>query len=296
MKYKFKKLYKSLVYHDWEIAFSDNSLEGIVKGEELKVHVMKHPYHDRWFADPFILDVTDTDFILLVEVVEDKSKKGMIAKLIVDKATYVLKSMKTVLELPTHLSFPVIVREGERILVYPESGASGKLLMYEYNPIDDSMKPLYSIMDQYLADAVITDIFGRKLMFATLKGEENGQNLTVFETDEQNVWKSHSILHFGDNIARMAGEFFKIGDKIYRPAQESNTIYGHGMVIQEMSLDGDKWNVKEIRRITSPSKRYDQATHTLNSYKGHVVIDVKGYRHYFIGKFLVGLKNIISGR
>lgn len=286
------KLYKSLVYHDWEIAFPENSLEGIVKGEDLKVHVMKHPYHDRWFADPFILDVTETEIILLVEVVEDKTQKGVIAKLVVDKSTYTMKSLKTILELPTHLSFPVIVRDSKRILVYPESGASGKLMIYEYNPNDESLKPLYSIMDQYLADAIITDVFGKKLMFATLKGEENGQNLTIYESVATDKWKLHSTIHFGDNIARMAGEFFKVGNKIYRPAQESNTIYGHGMVIQEMSMNGNKWDVKEIRRITSPSKRYDQATHTLNYYKGQTVIDVKGYRHYYIGKFIIGLKNL----
>lgn len=288
-----KKIYKSLVYHDWEIAFPENTLEGVVKGEPLKVHIMKHTYHDRWFADPFILDVTDSEIILLVEVVEDRTQKGVIAKLNVDKSSYTLRSLKTILELPTHLSFPVIIRDGSRILVYPESGASGRLMMYEYNPSDDSMKPLYLVMDQYLADAIMTDIFGKKLMFATLKGEENGQDLTVYESNGSNGWKRHSILHFEEKIARMAGEFFKLDNKIYRPAQESNTIYGHGIVIQEMSLDGDKWNIKEVRRITSPSSRYDQATHTLNSYKGLVVIDVKGYRHYLIGKVLVGIKKLI---
>ena len=92
---------------------------------------MKHSYRDRWFADPFILDVNDSEIILLAEEVEDKMQQGVISKLVIDRASYVLKSKKTILELPTHLSFPVIMREGNKILVYPESGASGKLTMYE---------------------------------------------------------------------------------------------------------------------------------------------------------------------
>ena len=73
-----KKIYKSLVYHDWEIAFPDNTLESIVRGDAFKVHLMKHSYRDRWFADPFILDVNDSEIILLAEEVEDKMQKGVI--------------------------------------------------------------------------------------------------------------------------------------------------------------------------------------------------------------------------
>jgi hypothetical protein len=51
----------------YNIGFVDGSLESIIAGEPMKVNWMKHSYKDRWFADPFILDVTDDEIIVLVE-------------------------------------------------------------------------------------------------------------------------------------------------------------------------------------------------------------------------------------
>ena len=44
-----------------------------------------------------------------------------------------IKSKKIILELPTHLSFPCILREAGNIYIYPESAYSGKLDVYEYD-------------------------------------------------------------------------------------------------------------------------------------------------------------------
>ncbi len=51
----------------YNIGFVDGNLESIIEGEPIKVNWMKHSYKDRWFADPFILDVTDNEIIVLVE-------------------------------------------------------------------------------------------------------------------------------------------------------------------------------------------------------------------------------------
>ena len=291
------KKYKHLTYTDWRIAFAENSLESIVKGEDIKLHIMTYEFNDRWFADPFILDVTDSEIIVLAEVVSDDTRRGRIAKLIVDRKTYHLKEMKYILELKTHLSFPVIVREGSKILVYPENGESGALNLYEMDTKTDMLVNPKVIMPQFFADAIITDIFGDRYMFVTEKPDVNGSELHIYKFDAtKKTFVLDSIVTFNDKIARMAGEFFKIRDKIYRPAQECNGEYGHGMVIQEVTHNDGKWEFKEVRRMTSPLKRWSMCFHTLNSYKGVVVTDVKGYRHYNTGRMLKGIKDFISGK
>ena len=40
----------------WTIGFVENSIEGIIKGEKLKVNWVECNYKDRWYADPFVLD------------------------------------------------------------------------------------------------------------------------------------------------------------------------------------------------------------------------------------------------
>ena len=51
----------------WNIGFIQNSLDNILQGEDIRVQWVEHDYKNSWFADPFILDVTDTDIIVLVE-------------------------------------------------------------------------------------------------------------------------------------------------------------------------------------------------------------------------------------
>ena len=79
------KFYKDIVGAGiWNIGFIENTIDGILNGEELLIRPIKHPFKDRWFADPFILDYNDNQIILLVEDLLIKEDKGRISKLIID--------------------------------------------------------------------------------------------------------------------------------------------------------------------------------------------------------------------
>ncbi len=291
--------YKKITCTDWQIAFAENTLEDIVQGASLKLHVMKHNYKDRWFADPFVLDVTDSEILLLAECVTDDTKRGRIVLLTVDRKAYALKKMQYVLDLPTHLSFPVIVRKKDHIYVYPENGEAGTLDLYEFDIENKAFIHKETIMRRALGDAIITEEFGDSLLFATEDPDMNGRSLSIYKRKEQSWILDQKVL-FEDNVARMAGDFFRVGSKIYRPAQECNESYGHGLVIQQVTppleSDDKMWHFKEIRRMVSPLKRYPLCLHTLNSYKDVIVMDVKGYRYAFWGWGLQRLKSLLMGR
>ena len=102
-----RKIYKELTSVHWEIGFLDNTLEGIVNGEELKLTLVTHNYPNSWFADPFILEVTDDIIIVLVEEVTKKIRKGRITKLVIDRRTNHVVEKKIILERSGHLSFPI---------------------------------------------------------------------------------------------------------------------------------------------------------------------------------------------
>ena len=52
----------------YNIGFIDGDLKDIIEGKlPIEVNWLNHPYRDRWFADPFILDVTDNEIWVLVE-------------------------------------------------------------------------------------------------------------------------------------------------------------------------------------------------------------------------------------
>lgn len=266
----------------YNIAFIDETREEITKGKELHYQFMKHNKRN-WFADPFILDVTDSHIILLVEEYDYKRWKGHISQLIIDKATKVLLDVKPLLVLDTHLSYPAIIREKSNVYVYPESAASGALKGYVYT--EDELIEQDTILEGSFADATITHFFGDRYLFCTRLSECSGCNLTIYHETEPGKWLFHQTVHFPENIARMAGDFFKIGNTVYRPAQDCNECYGHGTVIQKVEFIEGKFVFSEVTRYNSPDRRMNHGIHTLNSYKGITVVDMEGYEWPILAKF-----------
>ncbi len=117
--------------YKWDIGIASKEEGHSYDNEKWDFHIVKAP-KDRWFADPFLLDVTDEEIIILAEEYEHKLAKGRLAKLIIDKKSYKLKSYKIILELPTHLSFPIYYRKDDKIYIYPENSESGKCTLYLY--------------------------------------------------------------------------------------------------------------------------------------------------------------------
>lgn len=284
-----KRIYKELTSLHWEIGFLDNTLEGIVNGDELKFALVTHDYPNSWFADPFILSVTDERIVVLVEEVTKENPKGRITKLVIDRSRNHVVEKKIILERPGHLSFPIIYRKDNKIYIYPENSADVTLNIYEYNPQDDSMTLVRELSDRPLTDAVITELFGKPQLFTTEACRANGFQLDQYgwDTEKQKfVFETSST--FPEHIARMAGYFFEANGRVYRPAQESNSNYGHGISLQETIYKDGKWEFKEIRRMTSPYPKLKQSFHTLNSHNGVIVVDVLGQRHPFANS-VIGL-------
>lgn len=284
---------RKYVYNNhWTLGFSEDNLEEIVNGIQPTFHWMKNPYNNRWFADPFILDVTDEYIWVLVEEYYDPIKRGRISKLTVNRRNYQLEKIDVVLELPTHLSFPVIKRIGGDIFIYPENGASNQLNLYKYNPFTNECKKERTLAKGYLADAIITDLFGKELMFTTIVPNHNGKELLVY-TEEDGQYKEKREIRFESNIARNAGDWFLLNNKVYRPCQDCNERYGGAVILQEVLKSDDCFSFHEINTINAAYKSYQLGCHTFNHYKGLIVIDVNGYRRPFLAKTVGVIMRIV---
>lgn len=267
----------------WTIGFFDLNFADLLSGKEPQIHWLKHNYRNRWFADPFILDVTNDKLIVLVEEYYDPIRRGRISKLIIDKKTYRLEKLDVVLELSTHLSFPAILRRGGKIYIYPENSQSSALTLYEYNPKDNSCMPVTEMCRLPLADAILTDLFGGEKLIATKVPNQNGDELIIYRTLD-NAVSEEQVYKFNSNIARNAGDWIKYNDIVYRPAQDCNRRYGGAVIIQKV-IDTDKGLVFEnVIRLEKKYKFYDLGCHTFNTFKNMAVIDVNGYRRPFLAK------------
>lgn len=266
-----RKFLRKYVYQDWNIGIADIADDL----SPINIQWMKHNYKDRWFADPFILEETDDSYVILAEECMHEQQKGRLARLTVDKKECRLIKNETILELPTHLSFPNIIRIGNDVMVYPENAGGGNTKIYKYGA---SLKYQGVLSRLPLADAVIAKFADSYYIFATIGENCNGNLLQVYKSQKPlGDYTAFSEIQFPDNIARRAGNLFEFNNSLISPAQVCNKAYGEGVSLQRVELNNGIFEFTEIKRMYPPTKAYPEGFHTFNVFGNKVVID--GYRY-----------------
>lgn len=272
MKHLINKFLFNFVHERWNIGIAERNDDLTLSN----VKWMRHSYNDRWFADPFIVDETEDVYVILVEEFLRDEHKGRLAKLTISKYDCTLLKNETILDLPTHLSFPNPIIVDGITFVYPENGYSGGCT--QYYVYDNVLSGAKLLSDLPLADAVIYKHEGRFYLFYTIGENSSGNVLHISVSDE--VFGDYRPLQdivFPDNIARRAGNVFEWNGKKIFPAQVCNHNYGEGISLQELSFYGNKVELKELIRMSPPTDDYPNGFHTYNIWKDKVVID--GYRY-----------------
>ena len=218
-----------LMHYTWDLAYGVYSEEILHEGlKNTKLNKVKNPYSNKWFADPFILEEDSTSIQFLVEEFDYSVGRGRIARLLVDKGNNEIKECSVILDLPTHLSFPVIYRVDNEIYVHPENSASGASYMYRYDRGVDKLVEPRLIIKQPIADAIIRHVDDCYIMYATRNPNANGCELIEYRSSSLfGPYTECPPHHFELNTARMAGMF--IGG--IRPAQDCYRDYGKAVIL-----------------------------------------------------------------
>lgn len=274
---------------NWNIGFFSGTPDSLLKNKSVGViQWMKHEYKDRWFADPFIYDVTDTEIIVFAEECEILNPLGRIVELILDKETKVLKHRYLLLSLNTHLSYPAFIKTDAGTIVYPENGKAGTLHMYDYDEDNHKLINPRKIMDAPVADATIFQI-GKKYMAVATKypGTQQGAYLYTSENANTLFSSTDEIFNNDRSCSRPGGNIFQVNGKCYRPAQDCVARYGAALSIMEMELGADgSISEKKVFTLSPKSFRYNLGLHTLNFHGTMGVVDGYGYYYPIIGRIL----------
>ena len=279
---------KSITSCYWSIGFCSKKDVLSYRFEDISWVKTKMPYGG--IADPFILCYDEDIIKVLVEEIP-KSGKGQISIVTIDRKKNEVIECQPLLVLDTHLSFPVVVHEGEVVYIYPENSASGQLSVYILDNSLKSCKLKNKIIDKPLTDAVIFYKNGFYYLYTTVRCFSNKNKFEIYQSKE----------HFGNfqfvkevvmpsNTARNAGKVIEERGKYYKVSQENDSsIYGHGIVIYEIIDDS---SFVEVNRI-EPAGFMFLGIHTMNEYKDLVVFDCKRYR-FIIGAILSKIKKKLS--
>lgn len=270
----------------WNIGFCEYTPEKLIEKKALpQIQWMKHPYKDRFFADPFILKVTETEIVVFVEEYVFDNPPGLIVELVLDKKSKRLKERYELLRMPTHLSYPAIIRDNDKVMVYPENGESGTLNVYEYDPINHKLVNPRLVIPESLFDSTICKLSENKYILAATKWPDNLQDCFAYRADS--VWGPYTQV--GDkpfqtskDSARHAGNFFKAYGQLYRPGQDCSERYGGGISIME--FDSTTCTEKKSFTLRPYSHNYNLGLHTINFNEGLCVVDGYGYLYPTLGR------------
>ena len=255
------------IHDNWNIGIAD-------MGDDLtplNIKWMKHDYKDRYFGDPFFVGQTKDAYVILVEELIRDERKGRLARLTVDMEDGRLLKNETILDLPTHLSFPNVITVDGKTYIYPENGDSGHTTYYEYDTV---LKHPRLLSDLPMADAVIFRHEDKSYLLYTIGKACNGNVLHVAVANSVfGEYKPLQEITFADNVARRAGNVFQWKGRLISPAQVSNNRYGEGISFQEIAIENGLVSLREIKRIFPSWHEYDKAFHTYNVLGNKVVID-----------------------
>ena len=293
MNWKARFLYSQ----NWNIGFCEQTPEDLIRDKKLsKVRWLKHPYRDRWFADPFIYKVTKHDIIVFVEecMVSD-SPKGIICELVIDRKTMRLKERYVMLELDTHLSYPAIIRHEGIVYVYPENGASGSLKMYRYDEENHRLVDPMCILKDAVADSTILSVDDSYYIIAT-KSKESKKNAYLYQSKD--LFGEYKLVNefpvqTNRSCSRPAGNWITVSNHLYRPAQDCSKSYGGAINI--MCVDTLAPFYEEKTFCIKPEWfNYNFGTHTINFYKeaSLTVIDAYGYLHPHFARIWTALSSL----
>jgi hypothetical protein len=275
-----KSLFRRLTRTSWHLGFVNGGLHSVFNDFPLSVSWVQSPYKDRWFADPFILDVSNESIIVLAEEVRYNCPKGRIVKLTIDREDLAIQKRETLLETETHLSFPSIFRYNGKVYITPENAQEGKQHLYEYDSESGTLHFVQTICEDCVWDATITDSFDHRFfMFASHK---NDYSLDIYSwDDEKKRFVSMQSVLSNEKNSRMGGSVFTFKGQLYAPFQNCSRTYGGNLDIKAINYKNGVFDFCLVKQLFSPHPKYKEGLHTLNEYKGVVIVDVIGFNSFW---------------
>lgn len=291
-------LYKLVTSGRYTIGIAVFDERVVESGFVPQIKWIKDDHQRGWFADPFILRMTDKEIVFLVEEWIYKYNRGVISQVIISRDDYSIKDVKIIINTGKHMSFPIYYRKDGKVYLYPEQSARGETWLYEYDENTFTAKEVELLNPNDVVDTTISEIKkGEVVLLCTTAPNHNGDILDVYpyyETDCPSALKPVWQIKFPKKTARNAGVLFKVNGKLYRPAQDCSIRYGECVEIQEVRVDGDEISFIPCNRISSTNKEYNLGFHTFNVFNAEYVAVDAYKRRFLIGGLVKGVGSFVG--
>ncbi|HEX2967694.1 MAG TPA: hypothetical protein VHO46_01225 [Bacteroidales bacterium] len=264
----FRKLY----FKQWVIGLIRADIKEIIRTKNFnqdKMIWISPDSPERFYADPFIMKNRNGEVEILYEDFSIDEHYGNISVMTLDSN---LKPVNRDVALDTgsHLSFPFIYRENNRVFVIPEAVRSGAVSCYEYNSNRRMLKKRADIIKMPLYDPTILNMNDKYWLFGSVFENRSEYKLHIFHSD--NLMGPYLPLRgnpvrSGMNGIRAAGNFIEVDGSIFRPTQNCENEYGESITINRIKvLDEYYFSEEQYMTINISRKNlYENNIHTIHT-------------------------------
>jgi hypothetical protein len=273
-----QKTRKAVARQQWFIAYQRRGL-GLPAAQTLRSANVLIPPHDRFYADPCLMDWKGSSYLFFEEF-GFAERKGVVSccRLSPDGRC---TPPEIVLERPYHLSYPFVFSAGEDAFMLPEMAANGAIELYRAVSFPDEWAfDAVLVSDVRAVDPTLIEHEGRFWLFANIavKGASTNDELFLFSARSvHGPWEPHARNPVVSDVrrARPAGRPFRDeGGTLIRPSQDCSSLYGSAVVfnrIEELSETG--YRETPIGRLEPGWRRSNLGTHTYTTSETWEAVD-----------------------
>jgi hypothetical protein len=276
------KIFNKLFVKIWTLGICQGNIQDVIRSKSLsyKINWLWKVSFDKFDADPFILNVKDGNYEIIYEDFSFSDDYANISLMTLDENFRQIKQ-KIVLDTKSHLSYPFVFKENDRIYIFPEAGKSGKLTCYEYDQKSESLHFLKDILEIPLLDSTIIKYNDKYWIFGLLYEKGKSDKLSIFHSysllGPYTPHQSNPVKK-GTNSTRPAGNFIEVDGIIYRPSQNCKTEYGESITINKVIELSETIFIEEpymnIVIGKKDNEKYRMQTiHTINGMDNIIVVD-----------------------
>lgn len=204
-----------------------------------------------WLADPFLISIENTKFLICESFsIKDDVASIVYYKFVNDKVDF-SKSYKLISN-NKHLSYPFTFQKNNKNYCMPEAGEDGVWiyqLFIEGNKL--VAKKDRCILEGNYVDPTLINVEGVDYLFVNPDGPSQPRSLLkIFYSND--ILKDKLIEHPNNPVmidsryARSAGRIQKINNKIIRPSQNCNKLYGKNIDFSEIMINKNEFSTLSI--------------------------------------------------
>jgi hypothetical protein len=262
----------------WNVGIVPLRIEQILDQQTIPEPAWLHGQSaDRFYADPFPLRCDGERVELLVEDYRYASRRKLLS--ILDLSLNgTLLSDRLATGLPSHASYPFLLRTDGDVVCVPETFRARRLAAYTRQCDGSWVCAGELIRDFPVVDPTLVAHGGLWWLFCMKQGDEDQTDLHLFyASDWRGPWTPHPLnpVKSDTRSSRPAGSCFVADGILFRPAQNCARRYGAGLAINRVrQLSTTRFSEETVvQLVPAADSPWRDGMHTINAVAGITVVD-----------------------